>query len=351
MRPPPRSDRPIDALAPWQACRKGVERHAASDIADCHAARQTRIVARRAAYSILAKAVIKCRCRLHNSRDYRQNGGTMRTANALLLLSAVVAVPAGCKRNRAETPKESVVVVFRDDHGRTLTMDELHGLTGTFQYEIVGKSHVPPEAETLHKQARQAGESGDYKKAITLLNQAHKLAPQWPYPLYDLAYTYLLMDDTENARKYYRKTVESSPRGFFTAITALDTLDREEQGELPAKTYLAYLSLEWTDDSKKKAEMVQQLIKRAPAFAPGWKELAVLSEGDPTKLSAIEKGLAAKPDAETKGVLQINKALILDRKGDHDGAIRMLGELVLDPASTYGTEHLAKATLAYVAKK
>ena len=66
---------------------------------------------------------------------------------------------------------------------------------------------------------------------------------------------------------------------------------------------------------------------------------------------AIDKGLAANPDPEMKGILQINNALILDRRGDHEGAVRLLGKLALDPASTYATEHLAKVTLANVAKK
>lgn len=270
---------------------------------------------------------------------------------AFLMLPMLVALSAGCKRDQVERPKASAVVVFRGADGRALTMDELRGLTGNFRYEVVGKSNVPAEAETLHKQARQAGGSGNYKKAITLLEQAAKLAPQWPYPVYDMAYTYLLMKDADNARKHYRKTVELAPRGYFTAITALDTLVREEKGELPPGTYLAYLSLEWLDDPAKKAETVRQLLKRVPAFAPGWKEVAVLAGDDADKLAAVAKGLAANPDAETKGILLINKALILDRQGDHDGAVRLLGELALDPASTYATEHLAKVTLASVSGK
>jgi tetratricopeptide (TPR) repeat protein len=273
-----------------------------------------------------------------------------------ILLSAIAALFAGCNRDQGRIPKESplkeeAVVIFRAADGRTLTMADLHELTGTFQYEIVGKSNVPAEAESLHKQARQAGGSGDYKKAIALLERASSVAPAWPYPVYDMAFTYLLMKDTENARKHYRKTVELAPRGFFTAITALDALDREEKSDLPAGTYLAYLSLEWMDHAGNKADAVRQLVKRVPGFAPAWKELAMQADTDAEKLTAIEKGLAANPDAETKGILQINKALILDRKGDHDGAVRFLGELALDPASTYATEHLAKVTLANVATK
>ena len=96
--------------------------------------------------------------------------------------------------------------------------------------------------------------------------------------------------------------------------------------------------------------MVYQLVKRVPSFAPTWKELAVLSDDEAETLSAIDRGLAAKPDSETKGILQINKAVILQRKGDHEGAVRLLGALALDAASTYATEHMAKVTLSYLLK-
>jgi tetratricopeptide (TPR) repeat protein len=213
------------------------------------------------------------------------------------------------------------VVVFRAADGRTLTMADLRGLTDTFQYEILGKSNVPAEAEALHKQARQAGGAGDYRKAINLLERASSLAPAWPYPVYDMAFTYLLMKDADSARKHYRKTVELAPRGFFTALTALDALDREAKGDLPTGTYLTYLSLEWMDDPGKKVEAVRQLIKRVPGFAPPWKEQAMQADTDAEKLAAIEKGLATNPDGETKGILLINKALIMDRSGDHEAAV------------------------------
>ena len=267
-----------------------------------------------------------------------------------LLLPAILTASSGCQRHHGETPREAPAVILRDAQGRTLTMNELRGLSGTFSYELVGKSNVPAEAGALHQQARHAGEAGDYPKALALLDRASALAPQWPYPVYDKAFTYLLMKDPENARKHYQKTVELAPRGFFTAITALDTLDREAKGDLPAGTYLAFLSLEWMDNPEEKAESVRQLVGRTPGFAPAWEELADLSVDPAERLTAIEKGLAAHPDAETKGTLQINKALALEQKGDHAGAVRLLGELVVDPASTLATEHLAKVALDNVEK-
>jgi len=227
-------------------------------------------------------------------------------------------------------------------------MEDLREATGTFRWEVVGKWEVPVEAESLHEQARQAGAKGDYTKALALLRRASVLAPGWPYPIYDMAYTFLLMKNAHNARKYYRKTVELAPRGFFTAITALDTLEREQKGDLQAGTYLAYLSLEWTDDPATRTELLRKMVTKVPRFAPAWKDLAATLDNDIQKLAAIERGLAVDPDPETKGMLLINKALALNRAGDRGRAIKLLGELALDANSTCSTEHLAKASLALI---
>src|SRR5712692_4316571 len=69
------------------------------------------------------------------------------------------------------------------------------------------------------------------------------------------------------------------------------------------------------------------------------------------RLMLIEKGLASHPDAETKGMLEINKALVLNLQGDHTGTVRMLRELALDPKSTLGRENSAKAALSILVMK
>jgi tetratricopeptide (TPR) repeat protein len=130
--------------------------------------------------------------------------------------------------NQGNTQKETPVIILRDAAGRTLTTEDLRGVTGTFRYEVVGSSNVPREARSLHEKAREAGGKGNYKKCIELLEKASVLAPQWPYPVYDRAYTHLLMKDFDSARRDYDETVRLSPRGFFTAITALDILRRKK---------------------------------------------------------------------------------------------------------------------------
>jgi hypothetical protein len=72
----------------------------------------------------------------------------------------------------------------------------------------------------------------------------------------------------------------------------------------------------------------------------------------PTVAENVTLPSAKQPDAETRGMLQINKALQIAGNGEPEraNAIRTLGELALDPQSTYGTAELAKVSLALLAK-
>jgi tetratricopeptide (TPR) repeat protein len=275
----------------------------------------------------------------------------MRCPCVFMFLISMVVIFVACSHTQSRTARETPGIIFRGADGRTITMEDVRGLTGKYQYEIIGNRDIPAEARSLHQQARQVGGKGDYKRSLALLDRASALAPEWPYPLYDKAYTLLLMKDYDGAREYYRKTMKLSPRGFFTAITALDTLEKEQKGALPTGTYLAYLSLEWMENQGEKIRAARQLVNRMPQFAAGWKELAALVDDEGERLAALEKGLMAAPDAETKGMLQINRALILHRQGNHDTAVRILGELALDHDSPLDIEHIAKASLATMVQK
>lgn len=269
----------------------------------------------------------------------------------ILALSFACAVSIECNRDANPHERQQPVIIFRGADGRALTLEELQGTNGQVRWEVVGAANVPAEAKRLHEQAREAGGRGQYTQAIALLTKASELAPQWPYPIYDRAYTHLLMNQVDAARADYQRTVDLAPRGFFTAIMALDTLVREQRGDLPSGIYAAYVSLESMNDRSSKLHIVRQLVEKVPRFAPAWKELAVLADQDSERLSAIEQGLAAQPDAETKGILLINKALVLDQNNDREAAVRLLGELALDPTSTLATEHLARATLASLLRR
>jgi hypothetical protein len=115
----------------------------------------------------------------------------------------------GRDRKVSQEPKDAPTIIFTLPDGRKLTMEDLQGLTGrvyvrdgklldvtgTVRYEIIGKGSIPRAAEALHQQAREAGGRGEYEKAIALLERASELAPEWPYPVYDRAFTHMLMND------------------------------------------------------------------------------------------------------------------------------------------------------------
>jgi tetratricopeptide (TPR) repeat protein len=207
----------------------------------------------------------------------------------------------GRNRQPTEEKKDEPRIIFTLPSGQKLTTDELVGLSGqtsvrsgklvgvngNVRYEVIGPGNIPNEAAALPKQARQAGGRGDYKTAIALRKQASELAPAWTYPAYDLAFTHLLMKDFDGARKYYERTLELSPRGFFTAVTALDTLSREQRGNQPAGTYMEYLSLEWISNQAQRERAIREMVEQFPLFAPAWKEFAALCDDDTRDLQRL----------------------------------------------------------------
>jgi tetratricopeptide (TPR) repeat protein len=242
-------------------------------------------------------------------------------------------------------------LVFQDAAGRVLTTRDLEEFTGQVDWQINGGHTVPADAVRRHEEARAAGARGEYDRALVLLDAAHALAPGWPYPVYDAAFTYLLQGDTDTAERCYAQVDRLAPRGFFTCKTTLDCLRRERAGELPAGFCRAFTTLESLGELPRKKAVLESLVARFPGFAPAWKELAALLDDPDDRLRAIERGLAAGPDPETRGMLLLNKALVVNQLGDRAAAIAILGDLALDPASTLATETLAKATLAQVIER
>ncbi|MFW9855974.1 MAG: tetratricopeptide repeat protein [Candidatus Thorarchaeota archaeon] len=242
-------------------------------------------------------------------------------------------------------------IIIKDDQGNTIKRDELLNTTGRVDYEIIGVENVSQRVKGLHQQARVYGQSGNYNKAIELLEEAHRGAPKWPYPLYDLAFTHLLKKDFGKALLNYEKVDVLAPKGFYTSKVALFTLKKENKGELPKGTYLAYLQLEWIQDPKEKREKVNTLLEYLPNYPPAWKELSSLLKDASERKKAIENGLKYNPDSETKGILLINKALILNMENRNQEAVRILGKLILNPNSTLATVELAKFALRSITKE
>lgn len=204
------------------------------------------------------------------------------------------------------------------------------------------------QAQALHAEGRKAGSAGDPARALQLFYQAHQLAPDWAYPVYDMAFTYLLNDHLEQAEQWYEVVDRLEPRGFFTSKTTLDLVRRERSGEFPSGFTRAFVSLEWEPDDRKR-EVLQQIVARFPRCAPAWQHLAGLLTGDDARLDALDRGLAASPDDETYGMLISNKALLLRRRGEDAEAQRLLQALVEDRRCTAGVEAVVKSFMGVTA--
>jgi len=205
-------------------------------------------------------------------------------------------------------------------------------------------TEIPSEAHTLHQEGRKAGAEGDLVRALELLFRAHQLAPDWAYPPYDIAFTYLLNEDLEEAEKWYAVVDSLEPRGFFTAKTFLHTIRRERSGELPRGFSKAFAMLEWLPEDTQR-DALQKIVASFPAFAPAWKQLAYLTGDEDAKLEALNRGLAADPDDETYGMLMLNKALLVGRRGQRALGKQMLHELLGDQRCTAGVEALARMSI------
>ena len=96
-------------------------------------------------------------------------------------------------------------IIFKDSQGNIIKREDLLNISGKVNYEIIGTENISKRTIELHQKARVYGQSGNYIKAIELLEEAHRTAPTWPYPLYDLAFTYLLKKDFSNALLNYEK--------------------------------------------------------------------------------------------------------------------------------------------------
>jgi tetratricopeptide (TPR) repeat protein len=235
--------------------------------------------------------------------------------------------------------------IYRDASGRELTTDDLWKSWERPR----ASSPVPPQALELHEQGRKAGAQGDFQEALTLLARAAELVADWAYPTYDMAFTYLLMEDVAKAEEFYAVVDRMEPRGFFTCKTFLDSLRRERAGALPQNFCKAFFLLESVPMHRpQKRETLQSIAEKFPHFPPAWKELAALLDDPDEQLSAIERGLDLDPDRETHGMLILNKAIILSRRTEQDQAVSLLAALALDRQATLSTEMLAKLTLRQI---
>jgi tetratricopeptide (TPR) repeat protein len=253
-----------------------------------------------------------------------------------IALVGLVVCLIGCGKQR-----DSKVVFTTKDGEEVQDLKKVED--GELNYKVVGKGEIPAKAHELHELGRRYGAQGKFDAALLNFGEASKLAPGWAYPIYDTAYTLLLRGDATNALAKYREVDRMETNGFFTTKTAVWTLEREESGALPRGTYQTYVALEGVD-TKAKGEMIERLAVMAPRYPPVWKEKVLAAKTATEKLELIDKALALEPDAETYGILMLNRAVILNLQKKTNEAKAILNGLTAE-TNTVGTRELAREVL------
>src|SRR5262245_53032878 len=138
--------------------------------------------------------------------------GTRSGRSRLLILCTAVAL-AGCsggnnmqaawKLSEKDLPGIQPHVRFVDSTGRPVEPEELAHFDGTVSWTIEDEDRVPSAALARAQAGMQAGSSNDLERAMKRFREAHRLAPRWAQPVYQGAWTALLLGDAALAETLY----------------------------------------------------------------------------------------------------------------------------------------------------
>jgi tetratricopeptide (TPR) repeat protein len=191
---------------------------------------------------------------------------------------------------------------------------------------------VPAEARALHEKGRALGAKGSYDEALAVLAQAQDLAPDWPHPTYDMAFSWLLKGDTAQALLHYEKVESMVPdKFFFTNQTAVWCLRGERDGRFHPGSFLAFSMIEWESDREKKLGLARAVVAKSPDHAPAWLFLAQHSKDETEKADAMACCLAMDADPITRDTARFIHANNLVSAGKQDEAFTIIRALASAP--------------------
>ena len=150
-----------------------------------------------------------------------------------------------------------------------------------------------------------AGGAGDLEGALRHFREAVRLAPQEPYPHYELGYTLFLLGRFEAALQELRRTNELS-EGFFQVQTELYMCEAVLAGVIDYECMVALRQIQHLTDSgqaqsQEAVLLSQEVIRRAPACALGHYFLgkALFAQDPKASEEALRHSLELSPDDTT----------------------------------------------------
>jgi len=223
---------------------------------------------------------------------------------------------------------------------------DITNVTESAKFEGRDPRFIPEAAKEFHEQGRSFGAQGKLELALDSFKKAREAAPHWPYPVYDMAHTFLLLGRLKEALELYKQVDTLEPHGFFTTKTAIWSLELESAGKVPVGTYLSYLMLEDIQDRQARRIKAGEIWDKCPGFTPAFKEYILGISDTRKKLEMIEQALQMDLDIETRGVLLLNKASTL---GGEEG-MQILTQLENDSEGTLFTRASAKELIKILKK-
>lgn len=267
------------------------------------------------------------------------------TLRACLLACAlfVVAGPAPAQTDPLQL-RDGYHIVLYDQNGAVLSWAQFQTYNGRLRWELQSDRPVDTRALDLLKNGRDAAMKGDYANAIDLFEEAHRNAPFWEYPVYEIAWAHLLSGDSDTALRYFDRVNAMAPHGFFNSQQASACLTMERDGKVARGTYRRIVQLDRA--SHDTARMVaRDVTERSPDYAVGWERLSFFAKDSKDALAAVAKGLAARPDPFTRDLLLMRKAMVTKEQGKTADAIKMLEKMLDAPDLSMAVEAQIKIAL------
>lgn len=162
-------------------------------------------------------------------------------------LLVVLVLILSCQGIEKKETTNTINTLFTDGHGNKISKAEVAKSTEVFNYDKVylKKSDASELAKSFYEQGKIYQEAGNTKKAIAEFKKAHKEAPNWICPIYNLAMQYVFQDTNENAMKYYVLANKIAPKGFYNTKNCLTCLTKRKNRRFnKTGTYKNYLLFE-----------------------------------------------------------------------------------------------------------
>jgi Flp pilus assembly protein TadD len=200
--------------------------------------------------------------------------------------------------------------------------------------------------QEFFEQGMRYGAASDFSRAEASFREAVRLAPDEPYPHYQLGYTLALVGRHEEALDEYRRT-EQLWRGFFIVETEIHMSEQLLSRSINVEVLDMLRSLQWIVDSggsqgEDAVALSQKVIELAPECALGHFHLGkALLRRDPQAAEvALRRCIELEPDDTTAINAKFHLGVLCEQAGREDEARGIWDAMASDYA---GHPHMALA--------